>query len=520
MTRTQHAARLVSLMVLAAALLGWLGKTTEILFADGLRYIDQARRIDAGSLADGLVKAVDHPAYPVAIVGVHRVLGGDEPEGWQIAAQVASILAGVLLVVPLYLVALEVFGARAAWLSVLLTYAVPLTGHVLADALSESTFLLFWSWGVWSALKFLRHGSFGWLMPTIGFGALAYLSRPEGLLLPGALVATLALMPLLRSTRLNWPRWWAAVGFLVIGPGLLVGPYVAMKGGLGTKPAVQRLLGTAPKSPADAVERQRPLDPNQSTAKTYAVAAKAMLLAVRDAATVPVLVLAVIGLAVAWPPGDRARAWLFLGLIVGAAALALVRLHATGGYCSPRHAMVLALLLAPPAARGMDQLVRSIVIPGRWLGLEDGRYTAGPAVWVAILIGLGAWLAPATLAPVNAGFGGYREAGLWLRRDAVAPGSPVVDVTGWSLYYGQRYGYTFANLGQAPADPGIRWLVAREAHLTGPWTYCQELRDLVDGLEPVKTFPEHVGPRQAKVLVFDLQDRAKQAAARSKAARR
>ena len=99
---------------------------------------------------------------------------------------------------------------------------------------------------------------------TIGFGALAYLSRPEGLLLPAALLATLLAMPLLRSTRLNWPRWGAAMAFLVLGPALIVGPYVAAKGGLGTKPAVARLLGTAPRSAALAVERERPLDPGQS----------------------------------------------------------------------------------------------------------------------------------------------------------------------------------------------------------------------------------------------------------------
>ena len=40
------------------------------------------------------------------------------------------------------------------------------------------------------------------------------------------------------------------MAFLVLGPLLLVGPYVALKGGLGTKPAVARLLGTAPKSAA------------------------------------------------------------------------------------------------------------------------------------------------------------------------------------------------------------------------------------------------------------------------------
>src|ERR687894_435817 len=94
----------------------------------------------------------------------------------------------------------------------------------------------------------------------------ASLPRPEGLLLPGALLATLLLMPLMRTTRLNWPRWGAAMAFLVLGPLLLVGPYLAIKGGVATKPAVARLLGTAPRSAPLAVERERPLDPDQSTA--------------------------------------------------------------------------------------------------------------------------------------------------------------------------------------------------------------------------------------------------------------
>jgi 4-amino-4-deoxy-L-arabinose transferase-like glycosyltransferase len=137
---------------------------------------------------------------------MHRVVGGDDsPDGWQRAAQAASVVMGVLWVVPMYLVAAELFGGASAWLAVILALVVPTTAHVMADVLSEGIFLLFWTWGLYTALRFLRDGSFVWLPPTIGFAALAYLSRPEGLLLPMALVACLAAMPLLRSTRRN-PR--------------------------------------------------------------------------------------------------------------------------------------------------------------------------------------------------------------------------------------------------------------------------------------------------------------------------
>lgn len=505
MTTTQHGIRIGVLMALAAAWLGGLATRTEIIYADGLRYIDQGRRIEAGAWAEGLVRAIDHPMYPLAIAATHGWIGEDSPESWQAAAQGAAILAGVLLVVPLYLVALELFGARAAWLGVALTYAVPLTNHVLADALSEGTFLLFWCWGLWAALRFLKRGTFGWLPLTIAFAGLAYLTRPEGLLLPASLVACLAAMPILRSTRLNWPRWWAAVGFLVLGAAVVVGPYVAARGGLATKPAIARVLGTAPTSAPDAVERQRLLDPNQSTARTYALAVKGVFEAVRDAVTIPLLPLAALGLVLAcWSFRDRARTWLFLAIMIGTALAVLVRLHATGGYCSPRHAMVLSLLLIPASALGLERLLDSVAIPGRWLGLGEGRFTAGPAVWALVLAGLATYWAPELSRPLNAGMGGYRAAGAWMGA-TVPPGEHVVDVTGWALFYGRHPGYTFANLVAAAGDQDVRWVVVREAHLGGPWWYSRELRKLVGDRRPAKMYPEHAGPGQARVCVFDLK---------------
>jgi hypothetical protein len=490
-------------MGVAAGLLGTMAGNTAVMFNDGLRYIAQARRIDAGSWKDGLLKSVDHPAYPVAIAVVHRTTGApDTPDAWQKAAQGASVVMGTLWVVPLYLVALELFGGASAWFAVVLALAVPMTGHVLADVLSEGTFLLFWTWGLYTALRFLRAGSFAWLPPTIGFAALAYLARPEGLLLPMALVACLAAMPVLRSTRMLWPRWWAAVGFLVIGPAILVGPYVAMKGGLGTKPAVARLLGTAPKSAPTAVERQRPLDPDQTTGQTYLLATRAMAEAVRDAVTIPLLPFVVVGFVLAWPPGARARSWLLVTIILVASALALIRLHATGGYCTPRHAMVMAYLLIPAAASGVHTLVNRLTIPGRWVGLDDARYKPGPAIWAVVIGGMLAFSGRATFAPINEPMAGYRDAGRWVA-EHVPPGEKVADVTGLSLFYGGREGYTFANIIDAPNDPSLRYVVVREAHLKGPWPYCEQLRAVVGDLKPVATYPEGLKKGQARVFVFE-----------------
>jgi hypothetical protein len=98
----------------------------------------------------------------------------------------------------------------------------------------------------------------------------------------------------------------------------------------------------------------------------------------------------------------------------------------------------------------------------------------------------------------------------------------VVDVTGWSLYYGERNGYTFANLHEAAGNPQVRWVIAREAHLRGPWHYCEQLRSLVAGCKPVAVFPEVPGPREAQIFVFDrlLAASAKQSALTPAAAER
>jgi hypothetical protein len=510
MSLKRHGPRIGLLLVLVGALLGWLLVHTEVLFADGLRYIRQARTLDCGSWREGLTKAVDHPVYPIEIALVHRLIGGSSPDSWQAAAQVASIVAGVLLVVPLYLVARELFGGAAALPACALVYAVPLTGHVFADALSESTFLLFWTWGFWTALRFLRAGSFAWLPPLIGLSALTYLSRPEGLLLPLALIATLGVLPFCRPLRLSRARWCSALGVLVVAPACLIGPYIVARGGLGTKPSIARLIGTAPQAPPLAVERQTPQAPDQSAAATLGLAAKAVFEAVRDAVSIPLLPMALVGLILIPRPEETeasagwGRAWLFVSIVAAASVLALLRLHETGGYCSPRHALVLSLLLIPAAASGIRL---TIAVVGDALAVHlpgPARPAAGPLLWALVLGGLALTLGPRTLAPLNEGLGAYRTAGRWLR-EHVAPGSRVIDVSGWALFYGDLPGYTFASLHRAPGDGSARWVVAREAHLRGPWSYCAELRGLVGDAQPAAVFHGANRRHATTVFVFDRQ---------------
>jgi hypothetical protein len=463
--------------------------------------------VDRGDVGGGVWRAIDHPMHPLAVAAVHLVLGGgDGPFAWQAAAQAAAVLALVLAAAPLYLLALELFDDdTAALIGVALILGGPVVVGAAVNVLSETTFLLFWAWGLWAAVRFLREGRFVWLMPAVGFGALAYLTRPEGVLLHLALVGTLLVLPFHRGVQILWPRWWAAVGVLVLGPAVLVGPYVAVKGGIGTRPAVARLIGTEPEAPPEALERDRPLEPGQTALRTYTIALGRVFKAVKGAVTWPLLPLSALGLVVAVRESSRARAraWLLLG-VVGLIALAgLVRLHATGGYCTVRHALIPGLILTLAAAHGLALVIRSATFEGRWLGLGPGRVRPGPAVWALVVAALVAWPLYRGRTPDQSSFAAYRMAAGWLTDHPEADGR-VLDLTDWSLWFSGRRGAGFPQVLEALGRPGTRFLVVRDAHLNGHLHYNEVLRRRVDGRAPLARFPEHVGPGQIQVEVYDL----------------
>ena len=80
---------------------------------------------------------------------------------------------------------------------------------------------------------------------------------------------------------------------------LLAGPYMTLKGGVGTKPGIARVLGLAPRSQPLALEREKPLPPGQTTSETYQIATIRMLKVFRAAVTPPLFPFALLGLVLA-----------------------------------------------------------------------------------------------------------------------------------------------------------------------------------------------------------------------------
>jgi hypothetical protein len=252
-----------------------------------------------------------------------------------------------------------------------------------------------------------------------------------------------------------------------------------------------------------AVERERPLDPNQSLKTTYRLASRAVVRAVVGAIGVPFLALAIVGFCTPSHEPDRGRKNLFVTFILLGWLLALVRLHATGGYCTPRHAMILAFPVMAAAAQGLVLLGDRLTsrLPAAQTGDRIKQHRT-VFVGFCLFACLAVW-GRELLTPINQGFQGYRAAGEWLKAHTRAE-ARVLDLKGWATFYGQRAGYSFAELDQASRDPNLRWIVAHDALLIGPWDYCKTIRKIVASRTPVQSFPERRRPGIAQVHVFDL----------------
>ena len=190
---------------------------------------------------------------------------------------------------------------------------------------------------------------------------LAYLTRPEGLILPVALLATLVLLSLFLFRRDASNKTVVGHRHARGGTDSRGGPVHDHEGRYQYQAVDPADPGPRAAAPAMAVERERPLDPDQTTTKTTLSGGPCHDTGGRrgDEPAAPL----------ARAPGYRGklghrplrrRYWLLLGTIIGLSALAMIRLHAMSGYCTPRHAMVVAWILIPASAAGLNRLAGAL----------------------------------------------------------------------------------------------------------------------------------------------------------------
>jgi hypothetical protein len=478
---------LVCVLLLAAAATGlraWELTHTAVASRDSIGYVRIAWRLEHGDWSKVLPHAHQHPLYPAALLAVswpvRYFLPGDLPFAMQLSAQLTSAIAGVLLVLPMFLLGRELFDRRVAFGATLLFQCLPSGGRVLGDGLSEALFLLFAVWAIYLATVGLRGRS---LVPFALAGVasgLAYLTRPEGLIIAAVTGLVLVGSQAVRRWRRPWLNFLGAGVALSLATLAVGGPYMAAIRGLTVKQSAQRVGNKLITQVAQPDRRLASLggglglfaewsDPNPdahlpSERRWWGVTAVANML-IRGffwSSWLPALV-------ALWVRRDRfwevPGTWV-IALLCGLIALSLYAVAVVVGYASDRHLLLVILLGCYWAAAGVPILgAWSAKIVGRLRPAWQGsRWTSG-VVWAAglwVLLCAGPLFR--TLETLHADRAGFRKAGYWLAEHAQS-GDEITDAYAWANYYA---GHVFTEVAPedglpftpAPArEPKVRYVV-------------------------------------------------------------
>jgi hypothetical protein len=450
------------LIAVGVALKFWLLSHTEAMARDGIIYITFANRLQQGPITDVLRTTDQHPLYPVFILGVSKVVewvrGEPDPLAWQLSAQLANCLASWLMLIPLYLLGKELGSWKIGFWSAMLYQCLPVVARFTADGVAEGTYLLFSSIALSGAVRGFRTQAWAWF-GIAGLGAgLAYLARPEGVLLAPLVLVILLLAKQFGRWTISWRRLCLCGASLVLATVLVAAPYWVALGKLSNKPSVQKLFQTTqaqdPERPA-APTSPRLLLAERLTAESghfYALwqvldeISKSLLYGIWG-----MTALAILGFA---RELLRRPALGLMVLLMLVHVLLLWRLAVVRHYVSERHTVLLdfaAVCVAVYMWVHWETLWRAhvarVVAGG---GRTILQYFPPPRylLTVGILI-LCAWGAARTLRPLHANRIPLREAGLWLA-DRIGPDDQLIDPYGWPRFYANHD----PSLGPGNAPPG------------------------------------------------------------------
>jgi 4-amino-4-deoxy-L-arabinose transferase-like glycosyltransferase len=458
----QHVLYLSILVLLAGAIRFWLIGHTAVAARDSIGYIRYALELESKPWSEVLRKNEQHPGYPAALLvtswPVRHWMGGTTPASMQLSAQLATTLAAILLVFPLYFLGCELFNPKIAFWGAALFQCLPATARATADGLSEGIYFLCAVTAIWLAARALRTNSLvQFALCGLACG-LAYLTRPEGALILVAAGIVLFGLQTMPAFRHSWSRVIACSCCLALA-GLLAGsPYYLATGRFTQKSSVDAALGGQKPAVSPTGEVTQNLDSERTSFGPALLAsgpdegnASGPLLAIYALPTQKdrwLWAFKAIGVEVIQAYEYLLGIPLFLGiwlfrrtlrsspaawLLTVVCLLQIVvlwRLAFVMGYISERHVMTLVLCGVFTTAAALD-----------WLGT---KLAASPinfmhVGWVALaplVLFTFCWL-PVTLKPLHANRAGHKAAGQWLATHS-DPADSLIDPFCWAHYYAGR----------------------------------------------------------------------------------
>jgi hypothetical protein len=488
-SRWVDAASILALMVLSLAIHVWLIRHTEVAARDSIGFIRYAWELEHQPWEKVLRHSHQHPGYPVALLAVSGVVrhfvSGPEVRVFQLSAQLTSLLAGMLIIIPMYLLGSRLIDRKTGLWAAALFQCLPLSSRLMADGLSEATFLLFVATALYFGVVALQGTSRAWYALCGLFGALAYLTRPEGALVVAAVVLVLLGASMFEFSRRSWEKSFRC-GAALLGTALVVAsPYYLTIGGFTTKPTAIIMLGAPNDEIGTPVSRLVPIgaelaasEPRREakTSSTVVLAAfapesphdrnwwaiKALVTELCRGFQYFAFLPALMGL---WIFRHRMREsaapWLLVVfcLLQGAVLWKLARVM---GYLSERH--IVGLLLC-----GVFLAAGAIPFVADWLTQTVSRIRYGGLVrsnperargWLTagLLVALTFSSLPETLKRLHANRSGHRSAGLWLAQHS-SPADPVTDPFCWAHYYAGKVFLEGTNPAVPPGHVPTRYVV-------------------------------------------------------------
>jgi 4-amino-4-deoxy-L-arabinose transferase-like glycosyltransferase len=454
---------LVVLLFAACALRTFLLFRTEVPARDTIGFIRYALQFETKDWASVMRANHQHPGYPLTIYAVSLPVRAwstlNEVETMSFSARLASNLAAVLLVIPLYFLGKLLLNRPAGFGGALLFQCLPVPAHILSDGLSEPLYLAMVASGLVFATMAFASRKACWFLLCGAFCGLAYLTRPEGgILLASGLLVLLGLQCTARHRRA-----WREVAFsafcLVAAAAIAGSPYILATRSLSNKPSVHFFLGSnAPNLESDN-RGSAPLD----LAGASFSPALATLLAFNLNTADPESVRgwkAIWGMAselvksfhyVVWAPAllgmwwfrrrlaESPGTWVLL-VNTGILTVVLWRVAVKLSYISDRHLLVLVMFGCIVASAALWELP---VYVGCWLRrhalppatddpLRSSVRVIAAAMTLLAMVVVGSL--PKSFAVLHANRAGHHAAGVWLASHVVR-GDVVQDQHCWAHYF-------------------------------------------------------------------------------------
>ncbi len=512
------------LVLLVLPLRVWLVCNTEVTARDSIGYIRYALQHEQKDWMAVWHDNYQHPGYPVAIwavsVPVRAVVGRTDAASMQLAAQLVSFLAALLLLYPMYQLGKAFFDRTVGFGACLIYQYLPVSAHHLSDGISEPLFLLLLMSALLHAVRALHQHSVARWACSGAFVGLAYFVRPEGALLLPAVLMTLALGQAIRGWRTSWTRF-LATGLAFTGVALAVGSfYVYATGRVTNKLSAREMMQKLFRAKDAGVENA---EVGASRAALFAAtykktdltserafqSGKALVAELNQGfhyfGSIPAL------LGLCWSLGRlrRDQGFCLIAIYCLLQTTVLVALAMVVFYVSDRHVMILVIFGTYLAVVGVRELPRRVLawrLARRALKDEAGQsvpwWRSAPVWTCALIVGMIAGSLPKSLQRLHGNRAPNHQAGLWLA-DNLHAGDIVDDEYGWSSYFA---GMGFRAIETPPAPQSRRYVVmTRGKEIDADPKRAEHEQHLrASRAQVVYQWPDRSSVAEAKLVIYAL----------------